>query len=70
LEHLKLTFVAAKSPPSHIFFIKVTLLEAKETGAYCPLAAAERFLFPIGSSNAVFAVIDIASWPAIYSCYG
>jgi len=34
IDHLKLTFVAAKPPPSHVF-TEVALPEAEESGAYC-----------------------------------
>jgi len=34
IDHLKLTFVAAKPPPSHVF-TEVALREAEESGAYC-----------------------------------
>jgi hypothetical protein len=34
MEHLKLTFVAAKPLPSHVF-IEVALMEAEENGEYC-----------------------------------
>jgi len=34
IDHLKLTFVAAKPPPSHVF-AEVALPEAEESGAYC-----------------------------------
>ena len=34
-------------------------------GVYHLLAAAEGFLVPIGSSGAVFAIIDIAARPGI-----
>ena len=34
VEHLKLTFVAAKPPPSRVF-TEVALPEAEESGAYC-----------------------------------
>jgi hypothetical protein len=34
MEHLKLTFVAAKPPPSHVF-TEVAPLEAEESGEYC-----------------------------------
>jgi hypothetical protein len=33
IDHLKLTFAAAKPPPSHVF-TKVALLEAEENGEY------------------------------------
>jgi len=33
IDHLKLTFVAAKPPPSHVF-TEVALPEAEESGAY------------------------------------
>jgi hypothetical protein len=33
IEHLKLTFVAAKPPPSHVF-TEVALMEAEESGEY------------------------------------
>jgi hypothetical protein len=39
-------------------------------GVYRLLAAAEGFLVPIGSSGAVFAIIDIAARPEIWSRYG
>ena len=32
MEHLKLTFVAAKPPPSHVF-TEVALMEAEESGS-------------------------------------
>jgi uncharacterized protein (UPF0212 family) len=34
MEHLKLTFVAAKPPPSHVFE-QVALIAAEESGEYC-----------------------------------
>jgi len=34
IDHLKLTFVAAKPPPSHVF-AEVALPEAEESGVYC-----------------------------------
>jgi hypothetical protein len=34
MEHLKLTFVAAKPPPSHVFE-QVALPAAEESGEYC-----------------------------------
>jgi hypothetical protein len=34
IDHLKLAFVAAKPPPSHVFE-QVALLEAEERGEYC-----------------------------------
>ena len=34
IDHLKLTFVAAKPPPSHVFE-QVALLEVEESGEYC-----------------------------------
>jgi hypothetical protein len=34
IDHLKLTFVAAKPPPSHVFE-QVALLAAEESGEYC-----------------------------------
>jgi hypothetical protein len=34
IAHLKLTFVAAKPPPSHVF-IEVALPAAEESGEYC-----------------------------------
>jgi len=34
IDHLKLTFVAAKPPPSHAF-AEVALPEAEESGEYC-----------------------------------
>jgi hypothetical protein len=34
IDHLKLTFVAAKPPPSHVF-TEVALPEAEESGEYC-----------------------------------
>ena len=34
IDHLKLTFVAAKPPPSHVF-TEVALMEAEESGEYC-----------------------------------
>jgi hypothetical protein len=34
IDHLKLTFVAAKPLPSH-FFEQVALLEVEESGEYC-----------------------------------
>ena len=34
MEHLKLTFVVAKPPPSHVF-TEVPLMEAEESGEYC-----------------------------------
>jgi hypothetical protein len=34
IEHLKLTFVAAKPPPSHVF-AEVALMAAEESGEYC-----------------------------------
>ena len=34
MEHLTLTFVAAKPPPSHVF-TEVALMEAEESGEYC-----------------------------------
>jgi hypothetical protein len=34
IDHLKLTFVAAKPPPSHVF-TEVALMEAEENGEYC-----------------------------------
>jgi hypothetical protein len=33
IDHLKLTFVAAKPPPSHVF-TEVALMEAEESGEY------------------------------------
>jgi hypothetical protein len=33
IDHLKLTFVADKPPPSHVF-TEVALLEAEESGEY------------------------------------
>ena len=66
-----------KRPPSHVFE-QVALLEVEESGEYCRvfcdqggaevycfLTAAEGFLVPIGSSGAVFAIIDIAARPEI-----
>jgi hypothetical protein len=34
IDHLELTFVAAKPPPSHVF-TEVARPEAEESGAYC-----------------------------------
>jgi hypothetical protein len=34
IDHLKLTFVAAKPPPSHVF-TEVALPEAEESGTCC-----------------------------------
>jgi hypothetical protein len=34
IDHLKLTFVAAKPPPSHVFE-QVALLEVEESREYC-----------------------------------
>jgi hypothetical protein len=34
INHLKLTFVAAKLPPSHVF-TEVALMAAEESGEYC-----------------------------------
>jgi len=34
IDHMKLTFVAAKPPPSHVFE-QVALMEAEESGEYC-----------------------------------
>jgi hypothetical protein len=34
IDHLKLTLVAAKPPPSHVFE-QVALLEVEESGEYC-----------------------------------
>jgi hypothetical protein len=34
IDHLKLTFVASKPPPSHVF-TEIALPEAEESGAYC-----------------------------------
>jgi hypothetical protein len=34
IDHLKLTFVAAKPPPSHVFE-QVALPEVEESGEYC-----------------------------------
>jgi len=66
-----------KRPPS-LVFEQVALLKVEESGEYCRvfcdqggagvyrlLAAAEGFLVPIGSSGAVFAIIDIAARPEI-----
>jgi len=34
IDHMKLTFAAAKPPPSHVFE-QVALLEVEESGEYC-----------------------------------
>jgi hypothetical protein len=36
MEHLKLMFVAAKPPPSHVF-TEVALMEAEESGNLSPI---------------------------------
>jgi len=79
IDHLKLTFVAEKPPPSRVFE-QVPLMAAEESGEYFQdlmikreagvyrlLVATEGFFVPIGSFGTVFPIIDIAARPAIYS---
>jgi hypothetical protein len=57
IDHLKLTFVAAKPPPSHVF-TEVALVEAEENGEY--------FYHPNMLFELDFRVIDIAERPEVY----
>jgi hypothetical protein len=45
IDHLKLVFVAAKPPPSHVI-TEVALMEAEESGSLSPFSRFERIFCP------------------------